>query len=624
VELKDVNSSTQEVLYRAYFYIPDDNAKSRFKIDSVSDDLKIAQATRKAEFQVTALIDSNGSLIHGDFTQDGVFDSAINNHNATEKFGYSDLFAIRPLGYYFEVKDNGEHNHTRYAQNDIHTDLDLAAQYDYTLNIHAISDMQNTIATQYKTLGSQELNTSLTFDDRSTCIDQEDRQLVSSSNFNNGVINAFEFSHHNVGAYKLEIQDINWTYIDQHDDPELAGCVMGSSANTKTNDRYGCNFSSKVHGDFGIDYQAYEFNLSNTRIENLSGTTQDYLYMGLDLNSQNMGVQLSTDIIAVGAKGGQLSNYTSSCVAKDVSIDLNYLVTDATQDNNSSYENFSTIEGTVQPLQRAIVYNENNVSFDVQDSHFSNVIAVPKGTFLDSNEGNMSLDIFYNITKNTSEPMNPIRLNFLKLNADSNETTHQVENEERTAKGQSNSGLINAQRTFYFSRVAPDLENYPATKESNITTPLSIEIFCDTSRVWCQQMIPSEVGLNSVHTIYGWYTARQHDSSVDGNFDLELPTASPDNEIHADLTSTRGRYEDVIIAHEGFEADDETNSVVTIEVAVRPDPWLRYHPDPSRNGDPFYNVKFQNQNFGILSGVGESGNLIETGASTGPTNKLAW
>jgi parallel beta-helix repeat protein len=636
IELIDQNSTTQDVLYQSYFYIPEENQKSRFIAQNLGNDLEISQATRNAEFEVSVLVDTNGSLIHGDFSTQGDFDNAIIAHKATPQTGFSDLFAIRPLGYYFEIRDNNEHNDTHYAQNDIHSDLNLAAEYDYTLNVNAIMDTANTIAQHYKTIGNSELNTSLTFNDKTTCIDKENMALTPTTNFVNGSLNGFSFSHRNAGEYKLDIQDINWTSIDQHDNPALAGCIMGSSANERdASHRYGCNFSaSEVHGEFRIDYQAYEFNLSNTKIENLSGSTKTHLYMGGDLNNQNMGVKISTDILALGAKGGQLSNYTSSCVAKDVNIDLAYLMTDDNHENNTTYENFNTTEGTVQALQRFMILNDDNSSVDINNtSHFSkDNLEVPKTAFLDVNEGNSSLALLYSIQKHTSETMNPIRLNFFKLNANASTTEHEAEGESRIAQGKNGTGLINTQRTFYFSRVAPDLENYPETTDSNITTPLTVEIFCNKSRVWCQQMIPSEVGLNSAHTIYGWYTARQHNSNVDGNFELEITsststpesTPTPNTEVHADLTSSRGRYEDVIVANEGFATDNETTRVVTVEVGINPDPWLQYHPDSLRNGNPFYNVTFKNGNFGILSGVGKSGTLVDIGANDKKSNKISW
>jgi hypothetical protein len=650
IELKDVNSTNQDLLYRAYFYVPNNNTNSRFTVANITD-LQIPQATRKAKFEVTALLDQNGSIIHGDLTQNNDFDQTIISRNAIEQVGHSDLFAIRPLGYYFEIRDNDEHNNSLYAQNDQDNEVQLAAQYDYKLYLAAITNQDNNVSSHYHLLGNGELNASLSFDDLATCNDTQDGHLQYFNNYQsfksedlgsvieNSQLGNITLSHHNVGKYQLEIQDINWTSIDQHNDPDLAGCIMHSSSNIRKNNKYGCNFSSDIYGDFSIDYQAHEFNLSNTQLQNISQNGQKYLYMGSDFNSnKEMGIVLSTNILALGAKGTQLSNYTSSCVAKDVDIDLNYLITDSNVSDESSYAQFTTTKGTVQPLQMIKILNDINGS--IVDTHFSNRIDVPKTAFLDSNEGNSSLTLLYNIQKNTSETMNPIHLNFLNLHADANQTKHYIQGEEKTAQGKSGTGLINTERTFYFSRIAPDMENYPATQNSSMSTPLSVEIFCDVNRTWCQEMIPSGIGLNSPHTIYGWYTSRTH-QSADGTFSLNVddvkinpndgtspltpPAVKNKISLNEDLTTTDGRFYDTTVSFQGgFANNDEQSRSVSVEVRVTPDPWLRYHPDTTRMGDPYYNVTFKNGKFGTLTGVGESGSMINLDANNEKSNKLSW
>jgi len=651
IELKDVNSTNQEILYRAYFYIPSGSTNSRFRIDNLSNDLQISQATRHAKFEVTALLDQNGSIIHGDLTQNNDFDQTLASQNGIEQVGHSDLFAIRPLGYYFEIRDNEEHNNSLYAQNDQDNTVKLAAQHDYKLYLAAITNMDNNVSTQYRLLGNSELNASLSFDDKSTCRDTQDGELHYVNNsqsfqsedlgsiIESSQLGNITLAHHNVGNYQLEIQDINWTYVDQHNDPDLTGCIIGSSSNIRQDNKYGCNFSSDIYGDFNIEYQAYEFNLSNTQLHNISQNGQSYLYMGDDLEeNKQMGIELSTDILALGAKGIQLSNYTSSCVSKDVNINLSYLLTDQNTSSASNYQDFRTTEGTVQPLQMMKILNETNSS--IIDTHFSNSINIPKTAFLDPNEGNSSLKLLYNIQKSTSETINPIHVNFLNLKADANETEHHVEGKQKTAEEKIGSGHINTERTFYFSRLEPDLKNYPATPHPSITTPLSVEIFCDVNRTWCSKMVPSDIGVNSLYSIYGWYISKTH-QNTDGSYSLETGTIkiNPDNgtspltvaglqtaiDIDEDLSTTDGRFRDTSVnLLGGFANNDEATRSVSVEVRVTPDPWLRYNPNVTRGGNSSYNVTFKNPNFGTISGVGESGQILNIDANTKKTNKLSW
>jgi len=143
-----------------------------------------------------------------------------------------------------------------------------------------------------------------------------------------------------------------------------------------------------------------------------------------------------------------------------------------------------------------------------------------------------------------------------------------------------------------------------------------------------------------MHTIYGWYTARQY-SSMSGTYTLEIEDVKlhPDNGsspltvngvennilINEAATTTNGRFYDTSVSFlGGFDENDEITRSVSVEVGIKPVPWLSYHKDPSRNGEPFYNVTFKNENFGILSGVGKSGSLLDIDANDKKSNKMSW
>ncbi|CAA6826142.1 MAG: internalin, putative [uncultured Sulfurovum sp.] len=633
IELYDKNSTTpNDILYTHYAYF-DNNAKSRIIFDTNKFDLQIAQATRRAQFKITALLDANGSLLYGQYNNDADFTNAQNTLSTQEIEGQSDDFAIRPLAYRVKIQENN----TTYKINDSdNTNVHLAAEYDYKLSVDASMDNSDSLANTYKTLNSQELNATLIFEDKSTCHQTNnitDMAINNNYNFIDGSLQNAEISHNNVGKYTFHITDINWTNtdIDSNGDSELSGCIFNSSSNTLVNNRYGCNFSSNTpnssnYNPLNIEYEAYEFNLTNTSLENIHNSPESYLYMG-DLNlSQKMGVNLFTDIIAQGEKHTPLSNFTNSCASKPVNLNLNYIITTDSLDNNTTYPELLTYHNTVQSFKRIISLN-GDTPFNVEETHLSDIYTLPANAFLDVNEGNSSINILYNISKELNETMNPIHVNLLSIEANATESTFKMQDNNETAKEADSTGEIpNGERDFYYSRVAPDMENYPESYELNQTTPLGVEFFCDLNVAWCSQALPSTVALNSKHTKYGWYTVKRHNTTRDGTITQLVPN-SPDVNIHpsdTNLTINRGKYGNVITEYMGNALNNKVTQRVGVEVMVNVDPWLQYHADITRNGNPFYRVTYKNPNFGILSGVGESGNMLNMNANEKASNRMSW
>ncbi|CAA6821665.1 MAG: Conserved repeat domain protein [uncultured Sulfurovum sp.] len=638
VELLDHNSSTiNDVLYTTYVYF-DNTEKSRLILDSDKNDLKIAQATRHAAFRVTALLDANGSLLYGQYDNEADFTRSKNTLSGGEKTGGSDAFAIRPLAYRVKIEESDTaFPNTIYKVNDDDTTaVNLAAEYDYKLHIDAIMDSLDTVANTYKTLRAEELNATLTFEDKLSCNDTSSiNNLAQRDNygFSLGSLNDEIISHDNVGKYSFQITDINWTDTDKDSsgDPQLSGCILNSSSNQLINGRYGCNFSSNTphstnHDPITIEFEAYEFNLTNTRLENLNNNGEKHIYMG-DLSlSQHMGINLFTDIIAQGKNHTPLTNFTSSCVAKPVNLNLNYLISTQSTDNNTSYPPLMTKNNTAQSFKRMISVNGGLPSMS-ETTHLDDGYSLLASDFLDTNEGNSSINILYNISKELNETMNPVHLNLLNIEANATQSIFKLKGEDSVANQADNTGEVaNGERYFYYSRVAPDMENYPESPNFSQLTPLGVELYCDLTVAWCSNILPSELGLNSKHTKYGWYTARKHNSLTDGTINALVPD-NPDVSISpsdTNLSSIKGRYDNVFTNYEGNALDDDTTPRIGVEVIVNVDPWLRYHEDILRAGHPFYRVNFKNPNLGIISGIGATGNTLNMKANDKAANRLSW
>ncbi|MCH9741376.1 MAG: hypothetical protein K0U38_11150, partial [Epsilonproteobacteria bacterium] len=465
IELIDNNSTLpSEVLYSHYIYIKD--LQSRFDVIS-TDDLKIGRATRNAIFRVSYLVDENGSMVKGQYN-DEVNYNATKALNSEISLNAKDNFAIRPASFRMEIRDNN----VSYIDNSSKAKepIDLAAEYEYELTAKATSAGTEQSVQNYTVKDSKELNAQLIFTQKKNknCSSIDDAQLSERFNysFENGIMKNGKVAHNNVGTYNLTISDEQWTSQDQNLNDNLAGCIKNSGAiSSNANEKSGCNIVSNTdttHHDIEIDFQAYEFNLDNSSIDNRPSNGQNFVYMSdLDI-SQDIGMIIKSDIIAQGKEHTPLTNFTKGCFAKDVTLFLDYNITTPEYNQTLTYDELNTTKGTPVGFKRVVTYNDEEFNAkDVTSTHLDNRIPLTSDMFLDANEGKSKVAVLYNINKNLSETTNPIRVGFKALDINSTDAISKVMNQDRVAIKTENTGQVNDTRTFYFSQVASDYENYP-------------------------------------------------------------------------------------------------------------------------------------------------------------------
>ena len=646
IEVIDNNSSTAEVLYRYYKYL--DHKDSRFNITTEDKDMLKLKATKEAIYKISYL-EYNKTIVKGDYSNGEAFE----NNSSVKSLYARDSFAIRPLSYAIDIKDNKDELYA--TNNNSQKSINLVSGYKYRVTARAIKDSnsngdsnKNVTALNYSTSSPKEINATIRFNDKSNklkCKNENNITLSDNGDFNYrftyGELQNGTIFHNNVGPYSFHLADINWTYIDKINSNQI-GCVLGSDSNNPADDpsgqnRIGCNFSSNNSGnikDIEINFKAYQFNLCNTTLKNRPNNGKDYIYMSNLNSSLDMGIDISTDIIAEGKDGTPLTNFTKSCVAKDVNIYLNYNITNEKLNSASTYNSLNTVKGTEVKFKRVVSYNSNN--FDINNAvegHLDNNITISSDDFLDSNEGNSSVDILYNINKNLSEQINPIKIAFNSLDANSTSSSSKVEDKDRVPQKSVGSGTLNSVKTLYYSSVIPDKENYPDSFTSSISTPVGAYIYCDFNRTLCNDMIGVN-GLNSSKTQMGWYLATLHNSITDGTINpsqsnilsahnnrLNSVSITP-NPILNFNQGRRGRLENLKTNFIGSVIS--LTKPIDVEVNLNPSPWLSYHPNPSRGGNPFYHIIYRGDNSGTISGIGNTGNIIKIKANKKATNRMDW
>ncbi|NOZ89675.1 MAG: hypothetical protein GXO60_00155 [Epsilonproteobacteria bacterium] len=639
IELLDNNSTTSNILYTYYKYL--DHKASRFNIiDEDKNELKL-DASKDVKFRISYL-EQNQSIVQGDFTNN----TSVFDNNSSLRYTYArDNFAIRPAGFKLMLwADDGTiRDHLATSNQDDPNGIALAAGYGYELQVKAISDIgevDTNYNVQYKSNStSQEVNANLKFDgNKTSCNDTKDKDL-KYYNFIGGINTNKELLRDNVGKFLIKVKDENWTDVDN----KKGDCILNSSANEADNNgKYGCNIYTTfdIHSsdptynhyyDMRVYFQPYSFDVNFNVKSNNGNAHNDFLYMG-DLNQDDsMAILIDGYITAKEKNGKTTTNFTKSCLAHQVDFSLDYnITTDRGLFNNPSSGNIiiKTIktsqspQGDIVTIQKREKHNNNGYLAISEDTVLDNNSTLLIDDFEDNEKGKTHLSILYNIRKSLNKPINPVKIKFNKVMVSSiNSGSNLADNEinDFIPKGEQ---ILNKSKVLYYGAVIPDRENYPDSFTKSSSTPLGVYIFCNHNRTFCNDMIGNN-GLNNFRTQMGWYLSILHDSTVDGTINplsQDSVTVTP-NIIPNFNQGTKGRL-NLQTNYTGGTIPDNTS--IDTEVSINPSPWLKYHSNPARNGNPFWKNRWRGDVVGTMTGIGKAGNIIDIKANRTRTNRMDW
>ena len=653
IELFDNNSTKKfNLVYSNYIYFPLGLAESRFDVTDTND-LNLSIATREAEYKISYLLDGNGSIIYGKY--DNATDYKATQFNATQESNLSrDSFSIRPASYRMTIEGitdnssssgdanstvsiagkssamagNGFGAHQSILEHSVTNDVDvnympLAAEHEYSFLAHATQYESEHIALEYNVSNYNDIDVNFILNNKKTLTCDDENNHKQSYLFNNGSLKDDAFSHNNVGNYALHIKDSEWTQVDQSANVNFAGCIPDSSTISTTSDeKSGCNIESNLsdtlvkytpqHYNIDLDFEAYQFDISNMNFYSQPNNTQSYIYMS-DLHvNPAMAININGDILAKGEKGTTLSNFTSSCVAKDIELLIDHNITTDQGTFSNTNMTFETTKGT--PVQASMILKHNGVAMATGYQNLNLPITVRAEDFLNSDKGSSQIEVLYNIEKNLNETTNPIKIEFFKMEANATSSLSSVNDQAWTAE--SNVSLVGS-KYFYFSRLAPDMENYHKTSEPSILTPVTIEVYCEHNLTWCEEMLNNN-GRNNFHTQLGWYTAYRHDILTDGTIFALTPSSNNVGVTDPiDFSYSNGRYTNI-------ETSNQISNVNhTVQVDIGATSWLNYHQSVV-GGIPFWRVTFDEKDVARPSGIGSTGHKLDMNQSDTQVHRIDW
>ena len=367
-----------------------------------------------------------------------------------------DNFAIRPEAFLISMDDQDQEktaplqritNGLSGVAAPANTRLNVAAGYEYHLDINATNHLNNTASESYNFHMNTVKGTtsSLEWSPRAGqkitgCNDISDKDI--SANFINGNADG-NTSFTEVGDYKLSILDTVWTSIDSVQQSHHTGsyflngsdCVLNSNyvGKQKTKDAFtGCNISSTHTSsndsnlqflDLSLSIQPYKFSLAGIKpsvgikhqaLQLQIAPNPSYVYMShmANTNDQNMSFHLNGIIKAVGYNDLKLSNFVNNCYAKPLDLNITKSNTTLVNSKNGAPVLFQSRFRNLDYLGAVITKDDINTNKIAATKDIN--IPIPQSYFTKRSKGEINTILDINFDRNNSLPSNPISVTYSK------------------------------------------------------------------------------------------------------------------------------------------------------------------------------------------------------------------
>ncbi|MDF1874205.1 choice-of-anchor L domain-containing protein [Sulfurimonas sp. SAG-AH-194-I05] len=443
-----------------------------------------------------------------------------------------DNFAIRPEAFLLNMQDKTVKLTNNYTgvSSPTQARIDLAAGYDYTLDINATTHTNNAASLGYTTSFNLDAGTSshLKWAPRSGqvttgCNDTADHPL--NVVFINGEAQSTT-PLPQVGDYLLHLEDTSWTNIDSIEQSHhsrnyfLSGsdCVLGSSfvaQTTNADSLNGCSINSQHVGsidsnlsytDLNLSAHPYKFALTTITptvgLNHENVNANSYIYMAdiRVLSDTNMSYHLNGNIEAQGEDNGTLSNFVNNCYAKPVRIDVNkstVLLPVAYQYNLQTFN----LDGT------RIKNNTNDLN------NTNNAITLLTADFPQTLEGSARTILNLNYTRETNNSVNPQEVTFNSYNVTCTDALNDCTFNADALSNKTTQGTKDLNASFsikhYYGRT-----NIPRSRFQNNTDQSAFiyyEVYCEGNT--CNKNLLQNATSSTYIDDPRWFVNTNHSSS---------------------------------------------------------------------------------------------------------------
>jgi len=587
-----------------------------------------------------------------------------------------DNFAIRPEAFKVSLSDDNTStlnpdfaNNTNKSGSTV-SPFNLVAGYPYRFDINATSHtdehpvkgyVQNFDSSDPQKRAYMAWNPQIITSAESDtyCNAPEDRNmsfyLINGTNTNANPLNTWDDRHdslNNVGEYAFKVVDEEWTKYDweenltqHHTGAHFIGyatpdCLKENPPNNSVpatlGSRVGCETSSVHNGAFiysevNIRSHPYSFDVSGLSIGARPGndnTSNTFVYINtLDKTlypnneDENMSYNVQGTFSAVGYDNSKLSNFVNNCYAEPVDMELLYNYNHTPPPNNLTYDLF---DYNISSYTRA----NNTLPSD-------NIIAQTANNFAKGMEGSLRMDLGYNYARTYNTQVNPISVSMNDFNI-----SYTTQPNQLYVEGTNNHKIfgnvdVDQNVTFVYARAKPGRFFYDDVTTNSIRTPVSVIVYCDLGVKNCQDRGVPLMGAQTNES--NWWKSVDHDNVTDkdGNIALSIPTSG---------SFTSGTVQSVAANIDTLGTDSNPITVfyksgskpitIPIDLVVNDplnpptpsnytDRWLIYNPySATIIPSPFYKVRFIGSS--VWTGVGKTGNVVNTNISTKKSRRLDW
>jgi len=192
--------------------------------------------------------------------------------------------------------------------------------------------------------------------------------------------------------------------------------------------------------------------------------------------------------------------------------------------------------------------------------------------------------------------------------------------------------LTNQNATMYYARTRASKFFYEDITDSNVTTPILIDIYCDLGFTQC--------GIIGIDTVNGainemnWWLSLGHNETTQNDGNITLVINLPGAIIEGKTTDTPTVDTDVTVDTQAQDATITVRSnaselpmtvLIDLDQANPTDTnhWLIFNPEDSiLTPSPFYKVRFIGE--ASWTGEGQTGHVVDVNASYKKSNRLDW
>jgi len=403
-----------------------------------------------------------------------------------------------------------------------------------------------------------------------------------------------------VGQVNIDIIDKNWAEVDNDDTPQ--DCQGGTLNGVEV------PYGSYICGDTNTRFIPDHFELKDINVTNRR-KDQNFTYLSDDLN---MSAHIELRIEAVNANGDITKNFhDGNTTYYENPVEINITVPTTVTFPDGTVKNMTVVDKNVSKAM---------LGFGGSDANGVHTIA-----WDDSNE---TQRLLFNYQREVSTPINPFEIN--GTDVDVNVTSKYVSTVDSTITDNIKGGKVADQNaTFVYARVKATKDFYDDIKTNSVKTPIKVEVYCD-------KWPASEANCPGVAVIEGatnnpiWFISTTHDmNSLDGNI---LLTIDSEGSLNADKplinTADHGITEYITVTNEADTLPSTTHISLKIQDPASASPdytdsWLVYDKDNTGATEiPLYKVRFVGS--ATWSGVGETGNVVGTDASSKKSKRLDW